>query len=51
MINITDDNVVEGREQFSAHILAGGEMSDLIIFDPIATVNIADNDGNDKNIK
>ena len=44
-INITDDNLVEGREHFLVHIISGGIVSNLILFAPNATVNIEDNDG------
>ena len=44
-INITDDRLVEGSEQFSVHLVSGGGIADLVIFSLIAEVNIADNDG------
>lgn len=44
-INITDDNLVEGREHFLVHIISGGNVSNLTIFAPNTTVNIEDNDG------
>ena len=44
-INITDDNLVEGREHFMVHIISGGNVLDLTVFAPNATVNIEDNDG------
>ena len=42
-INITDDNLAEGRKWFSVHIISGG-VSDLHIFAPRATIEIADDD-------
>ena len=44
-INITDDNLVEGGEYFSVHIILGENISDLVLFAPTATINIVDNDG------
>ena len=44
-ISITDDNLVEGGEYFSVHIILGENISDLVLFAPTATVNIVDNDG------
>ena len=44
-ITITDDHLVEGSEHFSAHIISGGGISDLVIFASKVTVNITDNDG------
>ena len=45
VINITDDHLVERREQFSAHIISGGGNQNLNIFSPNATVYITSNDG------
>jgi hypothetical protein len=44
-INITDDNLAEGGEHFSVHIISGGNVSNFVVLTPIATINIVDNDG------
>ena len=44
-INITDDNLAEGGEHFSVHIISGGNISNSDFFAPTAIVNIVDNDG------
>ena len=43
-INITGDHLAEDSEWFSVHIISGGGISDLNIFAPNATIEIADND-------
>lgn len=45
-INIVDDQLVEGTEQFLGRIISGGATSDLRIFAPTAAVDIIDDDGN-----
>ena len=44
-INLIDDNLAEGTEHFSVHIISGGNISNLTLFAPNALINIADNDG------
>ena len=43
-VNITNDQLVEGPEQFFGRIISGGGISNIDIFAPNANVNIGDND-------
>ena len=44
-IPINDDQVAEGREQFFGQIISGGGISDLVLTNPTAVIDIIDNDG------
>ena len=43
-VNITNDQLVEGPEQFFGRIISGGGISNIDIFAPNANVDIGDND-------